>query len=351
MRASGCGTPIERGSSGLGPRPTGRDAALAQRLAGLARDRRHPARAGLDAARRPAGRVPGQPGAHESLVGRADDPVARRGALVPRRALAIPGGADLRDPAAARGAVSRHRGRIHGDQHLPAPDRGADPALVPVQGDRLERAIDFTALLVLGALLLWFHSARLPDWVRVGAGVFAALGCLPFVLAVALRRDQERTLRTLRTALGVLPGRLAEPLVDALEQVCHGLVALRGRRAVAMVVLWSAILWGVLFAAPFAIGFAALGIDLPAADMLLAIYTVHVLTALAVAVPSAPGFFGVYHFACREGLALFGVSSATAVAYGTVAHLAYWLPVTLAGLLAVARSGGRVRDLVAPTAR
>ena len=118
-----------------------------------------------------------------------------------------------------------------------------------------------------------------------------------------------------------------------------------------MVALWSVLLWGVLFAAPFAIAFAALGIDLPAVDLVLATYTVHVFVALAVAVPSAPGFFGVFHFACREALALFGISSATAVAYGTVAHLAYWVPVTLAGLLAVARSGGRVRDLVAPAAR
>lgn len=215
----------------------------------------------------------------------------------------------------------------------------------------LERAIDFTTLVAIGAILLLFHSARLPGWVPAGAGLFATVGSLPFLLAVALRRDEQRTLRLLQRASGVLPARLAAPLFETLEQVCRGLVAIRGGRAVGMVALWSVVLWGVLFAAPFAIAFAALGIDLPVPDLVLAIYTVHVFTALAVAVPSAPGFFGVYHFACREALALFGVSGASAVAYGTVAHMAYWLPVTGAGLLALARSGARMSDLLSSVER
>ena len=78
-----------------------------------------------------------------------------------------------------------------------------------------------------------------------------------------------------------------------------------------MVVLHSVMIWTVWLSAPFFIGLPALGIDLPPGELLLATYTVTVFAALAVAAPSAPGFFGVYHFACREALALFGVSSAS----------------------------------------
>jgi uncharacterized membrane protein YbhN (UPF0104 family) len=53
---------------------------------------------------------------------------------------------------------------------------------------------------------------------------------------------------------------------------------------------------------------------------------------IAVALPSAPGFFGPYHFAARVALARFGVADATALAVGTLAHAAFWVVVTLIGL-------------------
>ena len=66
---------------------------------------------------------------------------------------------------------------------------------------------------------------------------------------------------------------------------------------------------------------------------------------MAAAAPSAPGFFGVFHFACKEALGLFGISAEVAVAFGTIVHLAYWVPVTLAGLLVAVRSGLRLGDM------
>jgi uncharacterized protein (TIRG00374 family) len=209
----------------------------------------------------------------------------------------------------------------------------------------LERAIDFTTLVAIGGVVLFLHARTLPEWVRVGATVLAALGLLPFLLIVLLRRDEAGTLRRLGAMLHLLPARIAAPLLEVLEQVCRGLVALRGARAVAMVTLHSFVLWGVLIVAPFGLGLLALEIPLPPGQALLAAFTALVFTALAVAAPAAPGFFGVYHFACREALTLFGVPSAAAVAYGTVVHTSYWVPITLAGLLTLLRSGSRVRDL------
>jgi uncharacterized protein (TIRG00374 family) len=210
----------------------------------------------------------------------------------------------------------------------------------------LERAIDFTTLALIGAVVLFLHTERLPDWVRAGAGVFAGVSLVPFLLAVALRRNEAGTLQVLGSVIRLLPTRLSEPLLEILTQVCRGLVSLRGARDVSMVVLHSVMLWTVWLAAPFFLGLPALGIDLPPEQLPLATYTVVVFAALAVAAPSAPGFFGVYHFACREALALFGVSSAAAVAYGTVVHMTYWLPVTAAGLWIVIRSGTQMRDLL-----
>ena len=54
---------------------------------------------------------------------------------------------------------------------------------------------------------------------------------------------------------------------------------------------------------------------------------------VAVAIPSAPGFFGPYHMASKLALVQFGVSAETAVALGTLTHAVFWVMLTLPGLL------------------
>ncbi len=209
----------------------------------------------------------------------------------------------------------------------------------------LERAIDFTAMMAIGAIVLWLHARQMPEWVRFGAGAVSVVGLAPFVLIAALRRSERRTLALFGRLLRPLPTPLSSRLEGLLEQVCLGLVSLRGARAVAMVALYSVLLWAGLFFAPFALGIAALGIELPLRETFFAGYTVLVFTALAIAAPAAPGFFGTYHFACREALALFDIPAAQAVAYGTVVHLTYLLPSTLAGVIVALRAGVRLGDL------
>ena len=54
---------------------------------------------------------------------------------------------------------------------------------------------------------------------------------------------------------------------------------------------------------------------------------------MAVAIPSAPGFFGTYHAACKLALEPFGVASEVAVALGTLLHAVFWVTLTLLGLV------------------
>ena len=58
---------------------------------------------------------------------------------------------------------------------------------------------------------------------------------------------------------------------------------------------------------------------------------------MAVAIPSAPGFFGTYHAACKLALEPFGVGAEVAVALGTLLHGVFWVTLTLLGF-AVLRS-------------
>jgi uncharacterized protein (TIRG00374 family) len=212
----------------------------------------------------------------------------------------------------------------------------------------LERAIDFTCVSLMGGLVLILHANAMPAWVSSGAVVFALFTCIPIVLIFALRVNETGTLALIEAGLRFFPDRLRERVMDLVSEVCRGLAGLRGWRAISRVVLHSAILWGVVLPAPFLLGLFAFDIALAPGPLLLATFTTNVFVALAVAAPSAPGFFGVFHFACREALGLFDVSRSVAVAYGTVVHLAYWIPVTLIGSVVAAQSGARLSELIAP---
>lgn len=209
----------------------------------------------------------------------------------------------------------------------------------------LERAIDFTALAVIGSFVIFSHRDSLPGWVRSGALVFALLSCIPLGMAVLLRRDEGALLRLAERVLRLGPVRFASAGRDFVAQMSLGLNSLKSGRDALFLLLYTTLIWAILFPIQFALGLLAFGIELPLPELILAVFTTHVLTALAVAAPSAPGFFGVFHFACRESLGLFGIAPAIAVAYGTILHLAYWIPVTLVGLICAFASGTRILEL------
>ncbi len=203
----------------------------------------------------------------------------------------------------------------------------------------LERTIDFTMIVLMSGAVLYFHVQELPDWVRAGATVLAVLSLFPVSMIIALRMSEARALKVLARLLSPLPERVARPALELVTKLGHGMSRLRGARTWIAVGIYSILLWGAVITAPFALGLYALDIPIGAGDGWLATYTSEVFVALSVAAPAGPGFFGIYHFACREALRSFGVLPHIAVAYGTLLHLTYWIPVTLMGVHALLRSG------------
>jgi uncharacterized membrane protein YbhN (UPF0104 family) len=56
---------------------------------------------------------------------------------------------------------------------------------------------------------------------------------------------------------------------------------------------------------------------------------------VAVALPQAPGFVGVYHAACVAVLVALGVAKPQALAVGTLTHALFWTSLTAFGLIAL----------------
>ena len=142
----------------------------------------------------------------------------------------------------------------------------------------------------------------------------------------------ERVLTWSQFVLRPLP-RLAVFTGRLLGRLHEGLGALRGGRHLVWIAFYSFLIWWVVSVVPVVASFLALGIDLGSfLRMVEAAWTVQAVVGVAVALPSAPGFFGIFHWACQVALVGFGVASEVALAAGTLLHAVMWVTLTALGL-------------------
>lgn len=182
------------------------------------------------------------------------------------------------------------------------------PAVGPVGG----RAVDSTAFFVLA--------------------VFGAVAVVLF--ATVLWPD--RVLAAFDSTLGrVMPRSVARPVHDALRALVSGFATLRRPSLLLRAAVWSVVLW-LVGAASFWVAFRAFDIEAPFSGALF----LQSLISLAVALPAAPGFFGLYEAGVRIGLVqVWGVPVNAAMSFAIGFHMASFLPVTAIGLYYAWRLG------------
>jgi hypothetical protein len=170
-----------------------------------------------------------------------------------------------------------------------------------------------------------------------------------FVAMLAMVVRPEQSVRWFeRTVARAIPKSFRRPVVDALEAFLEGIAAVRDWKLVLRAFAWSLAVW-LSGALAYWVGMLAFDIQLP----FVAALFLQSVVSLAVAVPSAPGFFGVFEAAARIGLVdVWGAATGHAVAFAVGFHLAGFVPITLIGLYYVWRLGlswsevGRSEDAV-----
>lgn len=125
-----------------------------------------------------------------------------------------------------------------------------------------------------------------------------------------------------------------------LQSFAEGLSVLRHPGHFAAVFGWTLAHW-LLHAFAFWLGFRAVGIDVPFSAALV----VQGLVAIGVALPAAPGFWGMFEVAGSLGLALYGVPGDRAISWALGFHLLTFIPITVIGAIYFARLGLRLRDV------
>lgn len=134
--------------------------------------------------------------------------------------------------------------------------------------------------------------------------------------------------------------RVRERLVGVVEGAREGLSALRSPRRIAIAGVWSAVIWLVNGAAFWIIA-DAFGIPGGPAMGLV----VQGAAVIGIAVPSSPGYVGVFEAAILLALALYAVPQDLALAYALTYHATTFLPIILLGFLSLARTSIGWKDL------
>ena len=87
-----------------------------------------------------------------------------------------------------------------------------------------------------------------------------------------------------------------------------------------------------------------LAFSLPGSVIVVSV-VVTTVVAIAVSVPSAPGYIGAFQLGCVLGLAIFGIQESEAIAYSIVLHLTQFVGVVVAGLYSLWSQNMTLRDI------
>ena len=210
----------------------------------------------------------------------------------------------------------------------------------------IERLLD--GLVVVGLLVAAMAAPGFPSAVSVGgvdlrylaASMAIAMTGLGAGLMFAVLK-RERAGKIANFFVRRLPMRARGPTGELLRSFGSGLTVFRTPWPLLASVLLTIAQW-VFLATSYLLAFRAFEIDeVPFSGAVF----LQSLIALAVAIPSSPGFFGPFEAASREGLRLWGVPEGQSISFAIGYHIAGFLPVTLIGVYYVWRLGLRWSDV------
>ncbi|MFL5496648.1 MAG: lysylphosphatidylglycerol synthase transmembrane domain-containing protein [Gemmatimonadales bacterium] len=194
----------------------------------------------------------------------------------------------------------------------------------------LERVLDLLVLLaILFVGMLGAPPGTFPRPFRVLAGLAGLLG-LTGLLAITLLPGRITSLLQRLVARAVGSRSWAPQAFQGVAQMTSALALLRSPGRAARLLGLSLLAWlleGALFAS---VAWSLhIQVSWPAPWLSLGAAT------LATLLPSSPGYVGTFDYFAMLGLTAYGTGRNAAAAFALLAHLMLWLPVTLAGLVAL----------------
>jgi uncharacterized protein (TIRG00374 family) len=205
----------------------------------------------------------------------------------------------------------------------------------------LERVLDLATVLILFALFVFGSAAGTISGdpaqlglVKLGGAIAAGSAVGGLIVLFALAGHPERLGRAALRVERVLPARLARVLAACVETFAQGLAVMRDPARLAMSLVLSFPMW-MSIAAGIWLTSRAFHITFPYPASFL------VMTVLVVGVAApTPGGLGAFHAAYQFAVTeFFGATVDRAVGAAIVLHALSFVPVTVLGLVFMAREG------------
>jgi uncharacterized protein (TIRG00374 family) len=207
----------------------------------------------------------------------------------------------------------------------------------------LEKLFDFLAIGVMLALLV-AATPSLPEAAQIAGKLIVTVILAGFGFVVALAVWRGPTLTFVRLVENQLPFGVGRRL--RLEQMAlqfaEGTDSLRAPRLWIPLLGWTLVTWIFGIGSGWA-GALALGVQ----PGLAALTFLTVVTSTGQAVPSSPGYIGVYHAAATLALTAFGIDPAIALGIAVVTHAFSYGSLVVAGLIALWTGGYNFGDVLA----
>lgn len=216
----------------------------------------------------------------------------------------------------------------------------------------IERVLDVVAVLLLAAMSLSWVGAHsdAAGILQEGSILLLPVGLAPLAALVALRLAPEPIIGAFLWCLRPAPAHVSQLSERVLRGFSDGLGALGRGGHLFWIALHSLTIWLVASTGPMLIGFWAFGSDVVSFDSpgeaLMTSWVLLAAVGVAVALPSAPGFIGPYQLAFQAVLVRFGVDPAEALAMGVLVWAAFWLTLTVQGIVVLRLSRTTIAEMM-----
>ncbi len=190
----------------------------------------------------------------------------------------------------------------------------------------IERALDSIAVLFIMIIALLFVD--LPSWMIKSGIIFLLITLLFISCIVALIWQREHSLNILNRILNKFPGKLTLTIERIIHHLIDGFKIITDIKMLFYLFFLSAFIWFIDVMAIYML-FIAFGFNLP----VLAAVVLMIILIAGIAIPTAPGYIGNWHFACILGLSLFGVAKPEALSFALVYHFLSIVFVVVLGII------------------
>ena len=186
----------------------------------------------------------------------------------------------------------------------------------------------FDSLTVLCIFVFALISMPLPSWLIRASLVFFLIIILVITGVILLIVKRDRSITLLNILFNKLPDKYAVKFNHLINHFIDGFAVITDGKRFFTVMLLSVALWLINGVAIYFI-FLAFNFSLP----IVVAFVLMVILMVGIAIPTAPGYVGNWHYFCILGLTLFGISKSDALAFAIIYHFLSIGIVILLGLI------------------